>query len=88
MGTVIGVTEAVSGRRRAGNPPRQAAKRRALFNSEMQEAANGGGLQNQSVRLQFCRTAGFADDFGAYGRHMLNYFCSPRNHVRHLTQPS
>jgi hypothetical protein len=30
----------------------------------------------------------FADDFGDYGPAMVNYFCSPRNHVGHLTQPS
>ena len=39
IGTVIGVTKAASGPRRA-SMPRQAEKRRALFNPEMKEAAD------------------------------------------------
>lgn len=34
IGTVIGVTKAVSGQRRASHRPRQAEKRRALFNPQ------------------------------------------------------
>jgi hypothetical protein len=41
IGTVICVTKAASGPRRASNPlPRQAEKRCAQFNPEMKEAAD------------------------------------------------